>query len=126
MSDLVIDIVCRHFNITRVQLMKENRKREMVYARRICFAILYDRVYTNKQKIGNIFGQDHSTVIYHLEQHETSLKMYSDDQYSKDFKACDNEAKKLLRPLGEQIENVNHNPKFFSWLCAGTNQNFVP
>jgi recombinational DNA repair protein (RecF pathway) len=24
-----------------------------------------------------------------------------------------------------QIENINHNPKFFSWLCAGTNQKFV-
>ena len=24
-----------------------------------------------------------------------------------------------------QIENLNHNPKFFRWLCAGTNQNFI-
>ena len=23
-----------------------------------------------------------------------------------------------------EIENLNHNPKFFSWLCAGTNQLF--
>ena len=25
-----------------------------------------------------------------------------------------------------EIEQLNHNPKFFSWLCAGTNQNFKP
>ena len=24
------------------------------------------------------------------------------------------------------IEQLNHNPKFFRWLCAGTNQNFIP
>jgi len=38
----------------------------------------------------------------------------------------------VLPPFGNkrsamnEIENLNHNPKFFSWLCAGTNQNFKP
>ena len=64
----VIENTCRVFQITRDELIKKCRLRELVIARQLCFYILRNEFNLTLKQIGLIFKMHHSTIIYNLEQ----------------------------------------------------------
>ena len=66
-SDRIIDIICKYYDTNIEQLKKRNRKREIVTVRRMCIYFLKKNTHSTLKSIGDIFGQDHTTVIHSLD-----------------------------------------------------------
>lgn len=62
--DLVFDVVCKYFGLTRQEICSRCRKNELVIPRHILIWFLRNRSKLTLKKIGNILGLDHSTVIH--------------------------------------------------------------
>lgn len=63
--DMIMDSVCKHFNIDRNAVSKKGRKREFVQARQIMMYLSKKYLNVSLAQIGmQIAGKDHSTVIY--------------------------------------------------------------
>lgn len=63
--DMIMDSVCKHFNIDRNAVSKKGRKREFVQARQIMMYLSKKYLNVSLAQIGmHIAGKDHSTVIY--------------------------------------------------------------
>lgn len=63
--DMIMDSVCKHFNIDRNTVSKKGRKREFVQARQIMMYLSKKYLNVSLAQIGmQIAGKDHSTVIY--------------------------------------------------------------
>lgn len=63
--DMIMDSVCRYFNIDRNAVSKKGRKREFVQARQIMMYLSKKYLNVSLAQIGmQIAGKDHSTVIY--------------------------------------------------------------
>ena len=48
-------------------IMSRSRQRDVITARQMCWKIMYERLGYTLQKIGNIFGKHHSTIINGLQ-----------------------------------------------------------
>ena len=66
-EDLLFRIVEKEYGINKKQLLKADRKRDMVDIRRAMFAIL--RKYYSLAKIGEIMNRDHATTAYNYKMH---------------------------------------------------------
>ena len=61
-----------------------SRKRELVHVRRAFFAIARKLLGLSFQKIGDVLGKDHATVMHSLSRHNAEIDVY--DDYSKVYK----------------------------------------
>jgi len=66
-EDHIINAVCFVCNTTFEALKKRNRKRELVMARQFIYYFLRKRTALSLKSIGEIFGQDHTTVIHSVD-----------------------------------------------------------
>lgn len=63
--DMIMDSVCKHFNLDRNAVAKRSRKREYVQARQIMMYLSKKYLNVSLAQIGmRIAGKDHSTVTY--------------------------------------------------------------
>lgn len=69
--DDVFAHVCDHFQISREELVKKGRKKEVVYPRQIMMYLLRTELQHSFSAIGEIFnGRDHTTVLHAVEKIE--------------------------------------------------------
>ena len=90
----IIDVVSKALGIHIKKLTGRQRQREIVDARRVCYAMLKNKMELPAIVIAGYFDQDHSNVLYHLKNHEDFYKTYDDyklkyDRAEKRWKATD-------------------------------------
>ena len=64
-QDILKKSVCQHYSITEEELHAFNRRSDIIGARRMFYYIARNHLNITYKKIGNIFDQDHATVMYH-------------------------------------------------------------
>ena len=77
--DLIIDVVCEQFNVSREDILGTKRNREIVYPRQIVMYLCRNLTDIPLQSIGKeIGGKDHSTVIHGIEKITKEIETNSD------------------------------------------------
>ena len=72
----VLDVVSTYFRISQDALLSNSRKREIVYARQLCFYVLRNKYNLTFSKIGSIFnGKDHTTVMHGYQMFEREYNL---------------------------------------------------
>ncbi|MDO9444836.1 MAG: chromosomal replication initiator protein DnaA [Dehalococcoidia bacterium] len=90
--DLIIDLVCRYFEIDRTGLLSVSREKRVAYPRQIPMYLMRELAHRSLVEIGNALGgRDHSTVHHGWRKMERSL-------------AVDPEARRDIASLRELIE----------------------
>ena len=72
----VIDIVCEKSKLTYQQIKSIHRYRGYTMTRSILGFILRMGVGCTLQRVGNLIGRDHSTVIHYIKTHEGNVRFY--------------------------------------------------
>lgn len=60
----IIEVVCKFFNIKKEDMLARKRTKNIAEARQIAMYLISDMINIPLEAVGNIFGKDHSTVIY--------------------------------------------------------------
>jgi chromosomal replication initiator protein len=90
--DLVIEVVCRYFDITRDALLSKSREKRVAYPRQLAMYLMRELAHRSLMEIGDALGgRDHSTVHHGWRKMERSL-------------AIDPETKRDVVSLREMIE----------------------
>lgn len=76
--DTVLGIVCEYYGVEKSEVMRHNRKRQLVVPRHVTMWFLSKYTDTTKTDIGKFFKMDHSTVI-HAENTISDLMQTSSD-----------------------------------------------
>lgn len=72
---IVIDAVCRHYDITEDDIRGSKKSRDVAYPRQIAMYIMRDITDMSYTKIAEYFGKkDHTTIMYAGEKIKTKLK----------------------------------------------------
>ncbi|MBQ6993564.1 MAG: chromosomal replication initiator protein DnaA [Lachnospiraceae bacterium] len=75
---LIIDVVCEHFNVSKEDITSKKRNSEYVMPRQIIMYLCKEMTDLSLQNIGNILSKkDHTTVIHGIKQ--INSKMATDD-----------------------------------------------
>jgi phage regulator Rha-like protein len=76
----IIDIACYYLETPKYVLLKRTRQREHVLARMYIFDLLYSNktIDMTLQKIGNMFGMHHSSVVHSMQTLKNYLDVYED------------------------------------------------
>ena len=94
----ILDVVSSYFKFSIDALMSTARKKELVYARQLCFYIMKNNYGMTFQKIGDIFGgKDHSTIMHGYSIIENELSTSEETK-----KNIEN----ILRKLGKSSNEV--------------------
>ena len=90
--DLVIEVVCRYFDLTRDALLSKSREKRVAYPRQLAMYLMRELAHRSLMEIGDALGgRDHSTVHHGWRKMERSL-------------AIDPETKRDVVSLREMIE----------------------
>ncbi|RLT37628.1 MAG: chromosomal replication initiator protein DnaA [Chloroflexi bacterium] len=90
--DLIIDVVCRYFDIDRTGLLSESREKRVAYPRQTAMYLMRELAHRSLVEIGQALGgRDHSTVHHGWRKMEKSLSV-------------DPETKRDMASLREMIE----------------------
>ena len=74
----MLDVVSSYFKIDQDALLSDSRKKEIVYARQLCWYLMRTKYNLKYQKIGDIFGgKDHSTIMHGCEVFEADFNSNS-------------------------------------------------
>ena len=74
----MLDVVSSYFKIDQDALLSDSRKKEIVYARQLCWYLMRTKYNLKYQKIGDIFGgKDHSTIMHGYEVFEADFNSNS-------------------------------------------------
>lgn len=65
-SDIVAE-VARGFNVSFAQVIGDDRRQNIVRARKTAMAVIRELTDMSYPAIGEMFGKDHSTVMHHVE-----------------------------------------------------------
>lgn len=60
----IIDCVCKFYNLKKEEILARKRTKEIALARQVAMYLILDILGMPQDAIGNIFGKNHSTVIY--------------------------------------------------------------
>ena len=91
--ELIMDIVCRYFEIDREGLLSKSREKRVAYPRQIAMYLMRELAHRSLVEIGDALGgRDHSTVHHGWRKMERSL-------------AIDPETKRDIGSLREMIES---------------------
>lgn len=60
----IIEVVCKFFGIKKEDMLARKRTKNIAEARQIAMYLISDMINIPLEAVGNIFGKDHSTVIY--------------------------------------------------------------
>jgi chromosomal replication initiation ATPase DnaA len=58
----IVDAVCKHFGVERHELVGRSRLRRLAVPRRVCWALMRQRLEMSFEEIGWLFERDHTTV----------------------------------------------------------------
>ncbi len=90
--DLIMDLVCRYFDIDRTGLLSQSREKRVAYPRQIAMYLMRELAHRSLVEIGHALGgRDHSTVHHGWRKMEKSL-------------AVDPETRRDIASLREMIE----------------------
>jgi chromosomal replication initiator protein len=90
--ELVIDVICRYFDIDREALLSKSREKRVAYPRQLAMYLMRELAHRSLVEIGDsLGGRDHSTVHHGWRKMERSL-------------AIDPETKRDVASLREMIE----------------------
>lgn len=67
-KDMIIDLVCDYFKISRGQLFDKTRRRTIAMARHLTIHFLYKHTGLSKIEIAKLSGQDHTTILHVLKK----------------------------------------------------------
>ena len=77
----IINKVCIHCEVNKKELMiTRSRKQDICRARNILFNIFYEKYNMSLTRIGEIFGNDHTTVLHAIEMKRNSRRFWSPEQ----------------------------------------------
>jgi chromosomal replication initiator protein len=63
--DVIIDVVCKYYRVTREELIGKKKNKEIVYPRQMCIYLITEILSMPLANIGQIMGgRDHTTVMY--------------------------------------------------------------
>jgi len=94
----MINVISAYFRIDQEDLLSNSRKKEIVYARQLCWYLLRTKYDLTFQKIGDIFnGKDHSTIMHGYQVMESCAK--NDDETKKNVE-------NVLRKMGKNPNDL--------------------
>ena len=94
----MLDIVGAYFKIDQDELLSNSRKKNIVYARQLCWYIMRTKYDLTFKKIGDIFnGKDHSTVMHGFQAFE---------QEYKDSEETQRNVENILRKMGKNPDKI--------------------
>ena len=94
----MLDIVSSYFKLDQDTLLSDSRKKDVVYARQMCWYLMRSKYNLTYQKIGDIFnGKDHSTVMQGCEVFESDFNLNSSTRKN---------VENVLRKMGKSIDEV--------------------
>ena len=74
-SQLIIDVVCEHFHITKEQMISKSRSNDIAKPRQIAMYLCKNMTGVSLENIGELLGgRDHSTVIHGINKVEAELQ----------------------------------------------------
>ena len=80
-SDLIIDVVCDHFGITRDMMLSKSRSNDIAKPRQIVMYLCKNMTNLSLDTIGShLGGRDHATVIHGV---RTMTERYANDEETK-------------------------------------------
>jgi chromosomal replication initiator protein len=62
--DVVIDVVCKYYKVSKDDLIGKKKNKEIVYPRQMCIYLITEILAVPLKTIGMIFGRDHTTVMH--------------------------------------------------------------
>ena len=65
-TDFILDLVCRHFRVSREELASRSRARRITFPRQVAMYLCRQFTEESLQAIGKLFNRDHATVVYAL------------------------------------------------------------
>ena len=89
--DKILDYVSAGFGVTTADIKSEKRQNNVKLARQTAMYVIKEVTSLTLQEIGNIFGKNHSTVLYSLDQIKANMNKYPEakvvaDSAIKEFK----------------------------------------
>ena len=63
-AGLILEKVCKFYNIKKEELLARKRTKESAQARQVAMYLISDLMSMPLAAVGDIFGKDHATVIY--------------------------------------------------------------
>lgn len=108
MFDQIISVICEGEKLTFQQLLAENRKEEIVYARQLIMYFAKTKKVGSLAFIGSRFGKDHSTVIHAIK----TIQNYIDTDRERRNKILDygeklNAIKRIIDVKAELHKNID-------------------
>lgn len=99
-TDIIVSVICEHFNIPPDLVKSKYRKREVVEARQVIMYFLKLKTKLSLKAIGEIMGgRDHSTVIYGCQVVEDI--MHTNNKFKKDMLAIQQLLINVNTPINE-------------------------
>ena len=86
----IIEIVCKFYSVKKEEIMSRKRTKNIAEARQIAMYLITEYINLPLEEIGNIFGKDHSTVIY------AKNKVADDIKNSKKLEIQINDMKQMI------------------------------
>ena len=65
-TEFILDLVCRHFRVSREELASRSRARRVSFPRQVAMYLCRQFTDESLQAIGRLFNRDHATVMYAL------------------------------------------------------------
>lgn len=73
-ADQIIKFVCETHEISKEDLIKKTRKKELVKARFMAYWFIKNNTSLGLVSIGKLFSRDHSTVIHGIRDHSDNFE----------------------------------------------------
>lgn len=89
-AGVILDAVCKFYNIKKDELLARKRTKEIAQARQVAMYLISELMTLPQESIGNIFSKNHSTVIY------AKTKVAEDMQKNKKFATEINDIKAMI------------------------------
>lgn len=77
---VIMNCICKHFNITESDILKRSRKRPMISYRQITIYLLRKYTGLSLKSIGEIFKMDHTSIMHSCTVVKTMLTQKCDIQ----------------------------------------------
>ncbi|MBQ7917185.1 MAG: chromosomal replication initiator protein DnaA [Clostridia bacterium] len=72
----IVEIVCKFYGVKKEELLARKRTKNIAEARQIAMYLITEYLNIPLESVGNIFGKDHSTVIYAKNKVAEDIKKY--------------------------------------------------
>ena len=86
----IVEIVCKFYGVKKEELLARKRTKNIAEARQIAMYLITEYINIPLESVGNIFGKDHSTVIY------AKNKVAEDIKNSKKLEVQINDLKQMI------------------------------